>query len=249
MGKTIAITGKGGSGKTTLSALITQILADNGRQKVLAIDADSAVNLPYALGLEPKQTVAEIRRQLIEDPKARAKTDDKPMNKVMAEALETGDGFQLLVMGRPEGPGCFCAINNLLKYGIDTLSQQFDITIIDCEAGPEQVNRRVVDKVDVLIIVTDTSIRGSRVAGTIMDVINRDGDIRPGRTGLVINRFQGEESLIMENAQKWGLEIVGRIPDDNNITEYDAAGRPLIDLPNSSPAVKAVTKITEIVVK
>ncbi len=249
MGKTIAITGKGGSGKTTLSALLTRLLSEDKSRKILSIDADSAVNLPYALGLEPKQTVAEIRRQIIEDPEARAKTQEKPMSRVMEDALETGDGFQLLVMGRPEGPGCFCAINNLLKYGIDTLSKQFDITIIDCEAGPEQVNRRVVDKVDALIIVTDTSIRGARVASTIMDVIKRDEAIRPGRTGLVVNRFREDDKLIRENAEKWGLEVLGRIPDDTNITEYDAAGRPLIELPDSSPAVSAIKEIADMVFK
>jgi CO dehydrogenase maturation factor len=244
-GKTIAITGKGGSGKTTLAAILTGIYAKNQNHKILSIDADSSINLPYALGVEPKQTVAEIRRQIIENPESRAEIKNKPMQNVMQDALETGDGFQLLVMGRPEGPGCFCAINNLLRYGIDNLSKQFDITLIDCEAGPEQVNRRVVDHVDILIIVTDASIRGARVAGSIMEVIQKDKQIQPGCTGLVINRLKGEDKLIREKADQWGLEIFGCIPEDENIADYDAVGKPIIDISEPSSGLSAIKEISE----
>jgi len=154
-GRKIAITGKGGSGKTMLTAIMTRILAGSGNLKILAIDADSAVNLPYALGVKVGETVAEIRRQIIEEPGVKAEMQNKHISNVMAEALESGKGFDLLVMGRPEGPGCYCGINDLLRYGIDRLSREYDITLIDCEAGPEQVNRRVVQGVDVLVIVTD----------------------------------------------------------------------------------------------
>jgi len=147
-------------------------------------------------------------------------------------------------MGRPEGPGCYCSINELMKYGIDSVSKQFDVTFIDCEAGPEQVNRRVVKGVDLLIIVTDTSLRGARVAGSIMEVIQLDADIRPGQTGLVINRFQGQDDkLIRENADKWNLQILGHVPEDENITQYDLTGRPIIELPDDSPSVLAVAEI------
>ncbi len=248
-GKTIAITGKGGSGKTTLAAILTSILAKNQNHKVLSIDADSSINLPYALGVEPKQTVAEIRRQIIENPESRTEMKNKPMQNVMEDALEIGDGFGLLVMGRPEGPGCFCAINNLLRYGIDNLSKQFDITLIDCEAGPEQVNRRVVDHVDVLIIVTDASIRGARVAGSIMEVIQNDKSIQPGCTGLVINRLKGEDKLIREKAAQWGLEIFGTIPEDEHIAKYDAVGKPIIDITEPSSGISAIEEISETVLK
>ena len=242
-GKRIAVTGKGGSGKTMLTAILTGLLAKNDDLSVLSIDADSSINLPYTLGMEMKQTVAQIRQTIIEDPEGRAEMKEKSMTTVMAEALEQGDGFQFLAMGRPEGPGCFCSVNDLLRYGIDNLSKQFDITLIDCEAGPEQVNRRVVNGVDDLIIVTDASLRGARVAGAIMEVIQRDETVRPARAGLVINRFNGNDSLIVEHAKKWGLEIFGRIPDDPNITEYDAVGKPLTDLPENSRSVTAVREI------
>ena len=243
MSKKIAITGKGGSGKTMLTAIMTKLLAQNKDVKLLAIDADSAVNLPYALGIEAKRTVADIRQQIIEDPEARAEIKDKNIRIVMEESLETGNGFHMLVMGRPEGPGCYCSINDLLRYGIEGLSQQYDITLIDCEAGPEQVNRRVVKSVDVLIVVTDTSIRGARVADSILRVIQRDESIRPGAMVLVINRFKGDDELITESVKKWGLDIFGRIPEDQSITDYDASGKPIFNLPDNAPSVVAVAEM------
>ena len=243
MSKKIAITGKGGSGKTMLTAIMAKLLAQNKEVKLLAIDADSAVNLPYALGIEAKRTVAEIRQQIIEDPEARAEIKDKNIRIVMEESLEIGNGFHMLVMGRPEGPGCYCSINDLLRYGIEGLSQQYDITLIDCEAGPEQVNRRVVKSVDVLIVVTDTSIRGARVADSILRVIQRDESIRPGAMGLVINRFKGDDELITESVKKWGLDIFGRIPEDQSITDYDASGKPIFNLPDNAPSVVAVAEM------
>lgn len=244
-GKTIAVTGKGGSGKTTLSAILTGLFARKDDLEILAIDADSAINLPYALGIETGQTVSEIRSLIIDDPEARAEINSKPMQKVMEESLEKGHGFSTLVMGRPEGPGCFCAINNLLKYGIESLSSQFDITLIDCEAGPEQVNRRVISEVDVLIIVTDASIRSVRVAGSIMEVIQKDEAIRPGYTGMVINKLKGDDKLITDCAGQWGLDILGHIPNDDLLAEYDSLGRPLTDLPDTSTSLTAVKKICE----
>ncbi len=242
-GRKIAVTGKGGSGKTMLTALMTRLLAREGGRRILAIDADSAVNLPYALGMDVGRTVAQIRRYIIEDPAARSEIEDRSIREVVEEALVLGDGFSLLVMGRPEGPGCYCAINDLLKYGIERLSKQFDVTLIDCEAGPEQVNRRVVNGVDSLIIVTDASVRGARVAGSIMEVVSGDAELKPPETGMVINRFRGDDRMIVERASEWDVGILGRIPEDENVTEYDAEGRPIIDLPDGSPSVVAVAEI------
>ena len=242
-GRKVAITGKGGSGKTALTAMMTALLARDENLKILAIDADSAVGLPYALGIKINNTVSEIRRQMIEDPKVKAEMQNKHIRTVMEEALEIGNGFQLLVMGRPEGPGCYCAINDLLRYGIEGLSKQFDITLIDCEAGPEQVNRRVVQGVDVLVIVTDASIRGIRVAGAIREVVQRDEAMKSTRTGLVVNRLKTDDKPITEIAKEWGTEFLGCVPEDENITEYDSVGKPIIDLPDTSPSMIAVQEI------
>ena len=241
--KKIAITGKGGSGKTMLTAIMTKLLAGNEDIKLLSIDADSAVNLPYALGIEVKSTVAETRRQIIEDPAVRAEIQDKNIRLVIEESVEKGNGFHLLVMGRPEGPGCYCSINDLLRYGIEHVSQQYDITLIDCEAGPEQVNRRVVNGVDTLIIVTEPTIRGTRVTESILGVIQRDKSIKPAHLGIVINRFKGDDGPITDITKKWGLEIYGRIPEDQSVTDYDTSGRPIIELPDTSPAVTAVREV------
>lgn len=243
--KRIAISGKGGSGKTMLTAILTKLLSRVEGLKLLAIDADSAINLPYALGMNAGRTVAEIRHQIIEDPAARSRLEGKNMRVAMEELLQAGKGFNLLVMGRPEGPGCYCSINDLLRYGIDRLVNQFDITLIDCEAGPEQVNRRVVKGVDLLIIVTDASMRGAWVTRSIAAVIRRDEVIRPAEVGVVINRLKGEDRLLTDSTGKWGLDIIGRIPEDTNISEYDAVGKPLIDLPDTSPSVVAIAGISD----
>jgi CO dehydrogenase maturation factor len=239
----IAVTGKGGSGKTVLTALMTRHLA--GDRKLLAIDADSAVSLPYALGLAPGQTVASIRRRIIEDPEAKAGMDDTSITDVMQGLLQEGDGFHLLVMGRPEGPGCYCAVNELLRYGIDTLSGRFDATLIDCEAGPEQANRRVVKGVDLLIIVTDPTMRSIRVAQSIVDVVQGDPALRPARTGLVVNRSTGADGPVEQAARKAGLGILGTIPEDPAILGADASGRPVAGIDASSPGAAAVGRMLD----
>ncbi len=234
----IAITGKGGSGKTAVTAVMTGLLAREGKQKVLAIDADSSVSLSYALGINFRKTVSEIRRDVIENPEARKEIESRHIRDAMAEIIESGKGFDLLTMGRPEGPGCFCGTNELLRYGIDSLSQQYDITLIDCEAGPEQVNRRVVNGVDFLVIVTDTSTRGMHAAKSINEVIRRD--MKSTGTGLGINKSKGSDQTIIQMANDAGLEILGFIPEDYTLAEYDAMGKPIINLPDNSPSVLSI---------
>ena len=180
---------------------------------------------------------------MIEDPKAKAEMEDKHVRTIMEEILEKGQGFRLLTMGRPEGPGCFCATNDLLRYGIDSLSKRFDITLIDCEAGPEQVNRRVVNGVDFLIIVTDTSVRGMHAAGSIADVVRNDRDIKVNQAGLVINKSKGKDDLIMEMAQKQNLDVLGSVPEDDTLADYDSQGKPIVALPESTASVAAVREI------
>lgn len=245
VGKRIAITGKGGSGKTMLSACIIRLLTQIEKHDILAIDADSSVNLPYALGVDVQQTVAHIRKKLIEDPEEKARIQEIPMGEVIEALMSSGQGFRLLVMGRPEGPGCYCGVNDLLKFGIENNAKLYDFTVIDCEAGPEQVNRRVLQGIDVLMIVTDASIRGARVAGSIFDVIKNDESMQKTRTGLVINRFAGNGSRIVADAKAWGLEIFGTVPEDEIVSRYDADGRPLAELPETSPSLKAVRKIVD----
>jgi CO dehydrogenase maturation factor len=238
----MAITGKGGSGKTMLTATMTRLLAGNPGLSILAIDADSSVSLSYALGVSVTRTVAEVRWQMIEDA-AKTRGQDQHIRAMMEEITESGRGFRLLTMGRPEGPGCFCAVNDLLRYGIDTLSKQHDITLIDCEAGPEQVNRRVVNGVDSLVIVTDTSVRGMHAAASIAGVVRKSPEMGRVQVGLVINRFRGDGEQIMRMADEKGLPVLGLIPEDETLADYDARGLALIDLPESCPSVLAVRDI------
>ncbi len=243
--KTVAVTGKGGSGKTSFVTIMVKLFTRDKNLNILAIDADSAMSLPYTLGIKTGKTIGEIRRQIIEDPRARNEIENIHIRTVIADALEPGDGFHLLAMGRPEGPGCYCSVNDLLRYGIERLSKDFDLTIIDCEAGPEQISRRVAQGVDVLIIVTDATVRGIQAASLIKTTAQVDQVMRSTRVGLVINRLKHESNFIIETAQHSGLEILGYIPEDENITKYDLVGEPLINLPDTSPSVLAVQGILE----
>jgi len=243
MRKTIAITGKGGTGKTVLSTLMIKLLAERGNLKILAVDADSAKSLPYTLGMMVGKTVGGIRQDIIENPEEKRRVADTHIGTVIREILEPGKGFDLLVMGRPEAPGCFCTVNDLLRYGIETLAQDYDITIIDGEAGPEQVNRRVIQSIDTLLVVADTSIRSLQTASDIMKVAQSHGIVKVNKTGLIVNKFKGNRDRVEEVIQQMDLKIWAYIPEDENITHYDSLGRPLLDLPEDSPSFLAIPQI------
>ncbi len=228
-----------------LVTIMVKLFARNKNLSILAIDADSAMNLPYTLGLKAKKTIGEIRREIIENPKARTDIENIHIRRVIADALESGDGFHLLAMGRPEGPGCYCSVNDLLRYGIERLSRDFDLTIIDCEAGPEQISRRVAQGVDVLILVSDATVRGIQAASLIGTIAQGDEVMKSTRVGLVINRLKQESNSLIETSQQLKLEILGTVPEDENITKYDLLGEPLIMLPDSSPSIGAVQGILE----
>lgn len=248
-GRSIAVTGKGGTGKTMLVTLMIKILAESGNLKILAVDADSATSLPYTLGMKIYKTVSEVRHEVIEYPEVKRRIADEHIRTVMANILEPGKGFDLLVMGRPEGPGCFCTVNDLLRYGIETLIRDYDITIIDGEAGPEQVNRRVLKSIDTLLVVADMSVRSLQTASAIIKVAQTHGNVKVGRAGIILNRFRGKRHSLKKITHQIGLEILGYIPEDENINHYDAIGRPLLELPAESPSLMAVRQILEQVIR
>ena len=241
--KSIAITGKGGTGKTMVATLMINLLVQRFKNKVLAIDADSAMSLPYTLGIKVGKTVSDMRKEIVGLNQLKQQINDSPMRSVLQSIVAHGAGFDLLTMGRPEEPGCFCAVNDLLKYGIETLINDYDITIIDGEAGPEQLNRRVLGSIDVLLVVADMSARSFETAGGIIKVAQGQGNgIKVKQAGLILNRIRDDkpDQGILD---KIGLDVFGYIPEDTIVNSYDRAGKSLLDLPVNSPCLMAVAEI------
>lgn len=243
MRKTIAVTGKGGTGKTVVSTLLIKSLVERNNLSILAVDADSAKSLPYTLGMKVTKTVGDLRRKVISNPEEKLRVSKLHMGTVIGEMIVRGPGFDLLVMGRPEEPGCFCTVNDLLRYGIEALSLNYDVTIIDGEAGPEQINRRVMQHLDALVVVAETSVRSLETARDIMNVARGLGTVQNDRMGVVINKFKGTGDRLEEVVKRLDLDVWGYIPEDENVSRYDSLNRALLDLPEGSPSLSAVSHI------
>ena len=241
--RVIAVTGKGGVGKSAFVALMCRILAVNLNNRILAIDADSAMSLSYTLGIDVGQTISQIRNRIIEDPETRKEIRDQNIRDVIADIVNRKGNIDLLVMGRPEDAGCFCAVNDLLKYGIQTLTENYAVSLIDGEAGPEQINRRVLQNVDDLVIVADTSLRSIKTAASIRDIAINGKATASARVHLVINRFTDSQADILQIAADHGFSVAGTIPDDIEISRFDLAGEALLNLSESSASLDAVEKI------
>ena len=247
--RSVAMVGKGGVGKTALTVLLTKALAGSN-VKLLVVDADPVVGLPQALGVRVNKTIGDVMEEIIRAARTggkKAKIEVVSMLDYMVlEALLELDGFALLAMGKREGEGCFCPVNDILRDALQSLSRSFDIILIDGEAGVEQVNRRVTDKVDILLIVTDPTLRGIQTAALINDVAHKREAKKSTRVGLVIGRVrEGQEEQLRQAAEQVGLEVVGFIPEDENITQCDLAGKPIYDLEDNSPSVVAVRQIAK----
>ncbi len=244
----VAVSGKGGTGKTLVSSLLIKSLIGSNKD-ILAIDADPDSNLPEALGIDVKSTVGDVREELKKDtaagniPEGANKWDILDY-KIMESIIETPE-FDLLVMGRPEGSGCYCAVNNMLRKIIETLSSNYDIIIIDTEAGLEHLSRRTTQNVDIMLVVTDPSKRGILTAQRIEELSN-ELDISFKEMFLILNRVKPEnEQDLLKKVNQIGLEIAGIIYEDEIVADYDMEGKPLIDLPDNSGAVTVTSKIVE----
>jgi len=241
-GKTaiLAMCGKGGVGKTSLSATIVKILSSNPNNKVLAIDADPAVGLSTALGIEVSKTVDDIRNELIKrvgDGKATDKAEMLSMlDYEMFSALEEHKNIAFLAIGRPEKEGCYCQVNHILKDLIASMADNFDYVVIDGEAGIEQVNRRVMEKVTHLILVSDASRKGLNVVQTIKDV--SDDAIDYEKAGLILNRLRNAEEREKLSIPP-ELNCLGWIPEDDTIRSFDIEGKSILEI-DDSPAMAAV---------
>ena len=241
--KSIAVTGKGGTGKTVVATLLIRLLSERFPGKVLAIDADSAQSLCYTTGLKVEKTVSQLRGELLGYGQVRRDLNNGPTKDMMRNILAHGKGFDLLTMGRPEEPGCFCACNELLRFGIDTLADDYDYVIIDGEAGPEQLNRRVMKSVDVLLVMADMSARSLQTAAGIIDVANKgENSISVGQAGLVLNRVR-EDQPTEELLSKIGLDVYGQLPEDKMVNKYDRENTSLFELPLDSACPEAVKEV------
>ncbi|WP_165045475.1 hypothetical protein [Adlercreutzia sp. ZJ138] len=241
---TIAVVGKGGTGKTVVATILIGLLAKRFPGSVLAIDADSASSLPYTLEMDVERTVSRLRSDVagsrdIQDEYRHVSSKD-----MMRTLLAKGDGFDLMVLGRPEGAGCYCAVNDLLKLGITLLSGDYRVTIIDGEAGPEQLNRRVVSKVDLLLVMCDMSIRSLRTAKEIMNVATSEhGEgVNVAQAGIILNRVRGDEPEYKALANT-GLRVLAQLPEDPCINQYDREGRALLDLPQDCPSRQEIERM------
>jgi CO dehydrogenase maturation factor len=238
--RTLAVAGKGGAGKTTLVAVMAGILSEKGI-RLLMVDADPPVSLTYALGAEPTRTIGELRLRLMEDPRYRREIGDRHIRDViLSDALLHLEKMDLLILGQAEGPGCYCSLNELLKFGIESLAKNYDVALIDCEAGIEQINRRVINSIDTLIMVSDATVKGLRTAKYLSDIARRHGIDGKYITGLVLNKIDKEAAALEDRAREMGMSVLGAVPLDQNVAEFDLEGRPTIDLPSNSPSVHAI---------
>jgi CO dehydrogenase maturation factor len=242
---TIVVAGKGGVGKTAIAALLIDLLSKKG--VVLAIDADPATNLNAALGLPLGETVGRVREDVTDDiQKGRlsptvSKQDVLDMK--IREALVESAKIDLLAMGRPEGPGCYCAANHMLRLSIDRLAKNYDYAIIDSEAGMEHISRQTTRDVDFLLIISDVTMRGVTTAARMKDLI-KEMRTKVGKVSLAVNRVKnGLPQEIGKAISDFGLELVATVPEDPNLAELDIKGEPVIELPENSLLRQAAKEI------
>ncbi len=238
MAITIAISGKGGSGKTTLSAMITRILLTQSKDAVLAVDADPNSCLGITLGVDPEITVAQIREQTRQKKPENSGIDrPRSLEYGIQQAITEAKGFDLLTMGTQEGPDCYCAVNNLLRSFMDKLSSTYPFVVVDNEAGMEHLSRRTTNNVDLLCIVAESSPVGLITAKRIFNLA-KGLPISVKKIGVIWSRTETAKQLD-------GIDVFGCIPDDKNILNASINGQTIFDIDNNSPALLAVKKILE----
>jgi len=243
MAITIALAGKGGTGKTTMAGLLIKYLVSKGKMPILAVDADANANLNEVLGLDVTCTVGEAREDMKKGRVPSGMTKDVFISMRMEESVIEEKGFDLIVMGQPEGSGCYCAANSLLTNCLERLVDNYAYLVMDNEAGMEHISRLTTKNVDVLLIVTDTSRRGLQ-AGIRIEKLARELNIGVKKSFLVINRAKADpEPEVMALIQQDGLELAGIVPDDQTVYAYDLKGRPTIEIEAENPALKAAYAI------
>lgn len=242
MGFSIALAGKGGTGKTSIAGLLIRYLIEKRKGPILAVDADANANLNDVLGVAVTDTVGHIREEASETAGGRpaGMSLDEYFEFRVNQALVEAEGFDLLVMGRPEGPGCYCAANHIIRKYTDHLGDRYPYIVMDNEAGLEHLSRRTTQDTDLLIVVSDPTVRGLKAAERVFELV-KELKLRIKRSVLIVNRTA--DGTLDPDFQKTieadNMPLAGVIPLDENITKYDMEGKPLIALPVDSRAVKA----------
>lgn len=243
MAYTIALAGKGGVGKTTIAGMLIKYMIKNGKSPILAVDADSNYNLNEVLGVKVADTLGNAREDMKKGNVPSGMTKDIFISMRLEEAvIEAGD-YDLIVMGQPEGTGCYCAANTLLLNCLERLAENYPYIVMDNEAGMEHISRLTTRNVDVLIIVADASRRGLQAAFRINKLAS-ELNIGVVKSFLILN--QVKNSIPDEMKQliaKEGLKLAGTVPEDEEVYDFDAGGRPTIELPENNTAQQAAFKI------
>lgn len=238
----IGLAGKGGTGKTTIAGMLVKYLVEKGRTPVLAVDADSNANFNEVLGLEVKGTLGDAREEM-KTGVATGMTKDIFMEMKLEEAIAESEGYDLVVMGRPEGTGCYCAANTLLTQYLERLIDNYRMVVIDNEAGMEHISRLTTNNIDLLVIVSDTSRRSIISASRISELTDELG-LSIGKKIFIINQVRdGQVDSLKKAAEDQNMELTGVIPVDNQIQDFDLNGRPTMELDKNSVAVKAAYEI------
>jgi CO dehydrogenase maturation factor len=241
----IAVAGKGGSGKTSVASLVIRYLKKNGSGPILAIDADPNANLGESLGLNVKKTVGsmldEFQKDKINIPPGMTKETylEYKLNEIIVE----GNNLDLVTMGRGEGPECYCYPNLILRKFADTLAENYAYTVMDNEAGMEHLNRRTTQNIDQLLIISDHSVKGVRTVARIRDLVS-ELKLMVKKQSVIINFAPTKlDPLVIEELDRLGIEPTAIIPEDGKVYEYDLKLKPLLDLPDTSKAVKGISDL------
>jgi CO dehydrogenase maturation factor len=250
MAFTIGFAGKGGTGKTSIAAMAVRYLLDRRKGPVLAVDADSNACLNEALGLKVHATIGSLREESLSKvrdggDRPGGMTTEQLFDYQVQQSVIEADGFDLMVMGRPEGPGCYCAANNIIRKYTDILSGDYPYVVIDNEAGMEHLSRRTTHAVDLLLIVSDPTIKGLQTLkriNSLVDELNLDVKERDFVVNMVT---EGQEDEINKQASGLGLSVSAFIPQDPKIAEFDLKGEPVLRLPEDSVALQGVFGLFE----
>ena len=247
---TIAVAGKGGVGKTTTCGMMIDYLCKQKNGPVLVVDADANSNLNEVLGVEIETTLGDIREDMAQAelkgtvPKNMTKADYAEM--MFSEALVEEDEFDMLVMGRTQGKGCYCYVNGVLKSQVDKYAKNYRYVVIDNEAGLEHVSRGTLPHVDTMLLISDCSRRGIQAVARIAEMI-RDLELKPQNLYLIVNRAPNGELNpgVLEEIEKHGLPLLGVLPQDELVYQYDCDGKPSSQVPESAPVKAALRQIMQ----